>query len=435
MGIKVGVVADDVTGANDIGIMFGNGGFQSAVFPLSLIEGKDMAAETQGLDVVIIDTDSRFDPAQIAARKVRRATKILQNLSCDRYFKKTCSVFRGNIGAEFDSMQDALKNLCAMVILGFPRNGRTTLDGVHYVYGEKLENSQFHNDPIHPMTQSFLPDILHQQSSKKVGVISFRDLDCGLSHVICKKEALKKECSYVVFDIRSQEDLRLVAAAVADEQMLCGSSAVGEMLPAVYRDICPENVFVVVGSLTKQSLAQTRYLEKQGWRAFVLNADAVFDQNERAREEQRLIESMTEAFGIEKEEAFLTGKTRRILLRSEQENARIEAFKRRAAQLGMSRQESGRLISGSLCRVTREVLRRTGTRNLVVAGGDTSAAVCAQLQIYRMEIGREIEAGVSFMKGKSSLGNLNLVLKSGSFGSEIFLEKAAEGLERGKCYG
>ncbi len=340
MGIKIGVAADDVTGANDTGSTFGNGGFRSAVFPLGLTEGRNMEEEARGLDVIIIDTDSRFDEPEEAAGKVRRATEILMSLGCDRYFKKTCSVFRGNIGAEFDSMQDTIGQECAMVILGFPKNGRTTLDGIHYVYGKKLENSQFRSDPIHPMTISFLPDILHRQSSNRTGIITFRDLDLGLSHVLEKKERLKKECSYILFDIRDQSDLKFVAQAVAGERMLCGSSAIGEMLPEFYRQLRVEKVLTVAGSLT--------------------------------------------------------------------------------------RQEAGKLISKSLCRVTGEVLERTGIRNLVVAGGDTSAAVTMELGIYRMEIGREIEAGVPVMTGRSRLGMLNLVLKSGSFGSEEFLQKAAD---------
>lgn len=39
---KIGVVADDVTGANDIGIMFQRGGYRSAVFPLGLLELCDL---------------------------------------------------------------------------------------------------------------------------------------------------------------------------------------------------------------------------------------------------------------------------------------------------------------------------------------------------------------------------------------------------------
>ena len=50
MRLKVGVAADDVTGANDIGIMFSNAGYKSAVFPLELIRDKDMERETADLD-------------------------------------------------------------------------------------------------------------------------------------------------------------------------------------------------------------------------------------------------------------------------------------------------------------------------------------------------------------------------------------------------
>ena len=83
-----------------------------------------------------------------------------------------------------------------------------------------------------------------------------------------------------------------------------------------------------------------------------------------------------------------------------------------------------------MCGITADVLRKSGCRRLVVAGGDTSAAVTEQLKIFRMDIGEEIEAGVPVMKGKTLLGELELVLKSGSFGSEAFLEKAIEAVRK-----
>ena len=94
---RIGVVADDVTGANDIGVMFRKGGYRSAVFPLCLLSLCDWKKECEELDVIIIDTDSRFDNPKTAAGKVAQAAALLQELPCDRYFKKTCSVFRGNI--------------------------------------------------------------------------------------------------------------------------------------------------------------------------------------------------------------------------------------------------------------------------------------------------------------------------------------------------
>ena len=40
-----------------------------------------------------------------------------------QFRKKTCSVFRGNIGAEFDAMLEALGLEFAVIVLGFPRAG------------------------------------------------------------------------------------------------------------------------------------------------------------------------------------------------------------------------------------------------------------------------------------------------------------------------
>lgn len=428
---RIGVVADDVTGANDIGVMFKKGGFRSAVFPQSLISLCDIRRESEGLDVIIIDTDSRFDASETAALKVAEATALLQTLPCDVYFNKTCSVFRGNIGSEFDSMQDVLGVGCSMVIAGFPGNGRTTVDGIHYVYGTKLEDSQFRTDPIHPMNSSFLPDIMHRQTDRPIGQITWRDLDQGLEFVKRKKEELKRSCAYILFDIRHQEDLRLAAEAVADEVNICGSSAIGQELPAAYYRLGTEKeapVLLIAGSLTKQSISQTELLRRKGYPVFTFNTETIFDEKALAAEEQRLTDNAVNAIcGGSEGSCCPSGAL--ALVHSAQDEETVQRTRDTGRKLGLTHEEIGKRISGCLCRVARSVLVRTGCRRLVAAGGDTSAAVTGELEIYRMEIGEEIEPGVPAMIGAANLGELQLVLKSGSFGSEFFLEKAARYLQ------
>lgn len=418
MSRRIGVVADDVTGANDIGVMFRNGGYRSAVFPLGQIRGRKMEEETRGLDVIILDTDSRFDAPETAARKVAEATKRLMELGCERYFKKTCSVFRGNIGAEFDSMQDTLGGGCAMVIAGFPKNGRTTVDGIHYVYGTALADSQFRNDPVHPMRLSSLADIMREQTDRRIGLIGWRDLDRGLEAVRRKKEELKKSCSYLVFDVRSQEDLKLIAQAVEEEKILCGSSAIGEELPAAYRAAEKKRaqVLVAAGSLTVQSLEQTRRLRELGWPAFELDTVRLLSKEDGEAQIQALTERAVQAMR----------QRRCALLHASQEPEKVRETKAIGRRSGLSDGEIGKRISGTLCRAAGRILEQTGCRKLAVAGGDTSAAAAEELEIFRMEIREEIEPGVPVMKGSSRLGELDLVLKSGSFGSREFLEKAAD---------
>lgn len=417
---RIGVVADDVTGANDIGIMFQKGGYRSAVFPLSLLPLCSIAEEAEGLDVIIIDTDSRFDTPGIAREKVRRATELLETLPCDVYFNKTCSVFRGNIGAEFDEMQDVLGVGCCMVVLGFPANGRTTVDGIHYVYGKKLEESQFRNDPIHPMTISSLEEILHRQSDRSVRHITWRDLDRGAAWVKARKDELKTQCAYLIFDIRDQRDLRIVAQAIADERCICGSSAIGEELPAAYEQKEEEQVLILAGSLTQQSLAQIAYMKQQNCPAWEFPADCIYDETKRQETIAGLTGEMAEA---------LT-KNRICLLHSSNQAESVKQTKECGKALGLTDEEIGKRISETMCTIVRAVLERSGCRRLIVAGGDTSAAAVAELEIYRMNIRQEIEPGVPAMTAKTVLGDMRLVLKSGSFGSDAFLERAASAVRR-----
>lgn len=420
---KIGVVADDVTGANDIGIMFQKGGYHSAVFPLALLELCDLEKEGEGLDVIIIDTDSRFDSPVCAREKVRKATELLMSLPCDLYHNKTCSVFRGNIGAEFDEMQDVLGVSCSMVILGFPANGRTTIDGIHYVYGKKLEDSQFRNDPIHKMTTSSLEEIIHRQSERPVGHITWRDLNRGLAYVMEKKERLKKQCAYVIFDIRDQNDVKLAALAVADEKNICGSSAIGEELPCAIECLQrggEEQVLILSGSLTKQSVAQTAYMKERGYSVLEFPADAVYEE----KELEEMADGLADTVLREMQEKGI------CLLHTPNRPEAVEEIKRKGVGLGLSDAAVGKRISGVMCRIARRVLEESGCRKLVVAGGDTSAAVTQELEIFRMDMVSEIEAGLPLMKGRTALGDMDLVLKSGSFGSDAFLEKAAREVQK-----
>jgi uncharacterized protein YgbK (DUF1537 family) len=64
-----------------------------------------------------------------------------------------------------------------------------------------------------------------------------------------------------------------------------------------------------------------------------------------------------------------------------------------------------------------------GLRRLVIAGGETSAAICRRLGVHGLRVWKEIQPGVPSCV---SLGDrpLLLVLKSGSFGTPDFLQQA-----------
>jgi uncharacterized protein YgbK (DUF1537 family) len=77
--------------------------------------------------------------------------------------------------------------------------------------------------------------------------------------------------------------------------------------------------------------------------------------------------------------------------------------------------------------VTARVLAETGQNRLAIAGGETSAAVCARLGVTGVEIWKEIQPGLPSCVALTH-PPLLLVLKSGSFGSPDFLVQAIEHL-------
>jgi uncharacterized protein YgbK (DUF1537 family) len=421
---KVGIVADDITGSNDIGIMFAKKGYAVAVYPYN--ESLELR-DTEDLDVIIIDTNSRFDTSKMARDKVFRATKKLMEIKCDVYHNKTCSVFRGNIGAEFDAMQEALGIKNSMVVLGFPKNGRTTIDGIHYVNGVKLEDSQFRKDPIHPMAESDLAYILSKQSDKRIGNITYKVLDQGIQLLQDEIEAMKKKYEYIIFDVRSQEDLSLIARAIKNEINICGSSAIGEELPEAwaedkrlqsnikYHKMEDESgVLIVAGSLTPQTTKQIGYLKYNGFRALELNTLSLYNKEEFSGIIHKII--------LEGSKALANGED--ILIHTSNDEATIEATKAKGYETGMDDGEIGKIISNALSEIVKEIKNNTDFKKLIVAGGDTSASVSNGLGIDKMFILEEIEPGIPNMYGYSSSEEYLMVLKSGSFGSEGFLEKA-----------
>lgn len=431
----IGVVADDITGANDIGIMFAKAGLVAHVYSLEEYcqlsfksDDMDLHSKTKA-DVVIVDTNSRLDNSQIAYDKVYLASRQLRTNGATFMINKTCSVFRGNIGAEFDAMLDALEQTFAVVVLGFPKNGRTTVDGIHYVHGKRLEDSEFRNDPVHPMLRSDLVGILQTQTSRKVEHLSGRVLDLGAKKLREKIRSARQTSNYLILDVRDQADLRTIAEAVGQEFIMCGSSALAEELapqiapivsnPSVTIPTRIKNlgILTVAGSLMPQTAAQIEYAKSRGMHSFEMDTLKLLEEQDRKQEIERLINDAVER--------LTEGKN--VLIHSANRPSQFSQTKEKAVHLGYTSEETSRIVSSTIAEVTSTIIKQTGLNRLLVAGGETSGAVCSMLGIHGLRIWKEIEPGLPSCLSLSDPSML-LVLKSGSFGQESFFESAVQHL-------
>ncbi|MCM3717782.1 four-carbon acid sugar kinase family protein [Fictibacillus phosphorivorans] len=421
----IGVVADDITGANDIGIMFAKSNYVTDVFPYD--ESISFSGSQPYADVVILDTNSRFDDSKTAYKKVYKATKELQRGGVTHFYNKTCSVFRGNIGIEFDAMLDALEEDFAIVVVGFPKNGRQTIDGIHYVYGNRLENSEFRNDPMHPMNDSSLIDILKAQTKRKVGSIHYNVIQKGHKALQLELTKIKKQCNYVILDVTTQDDLITIAKATKDVKVFCGSSALAEELPKTWSEEknksrvslnlprlpARKGMFSVAGSLMPQTANQIEYLREKGMKIKELRTLHLIEAQEQTSFIQALLSDIMTNLNDGSD----------VLLHTSNDKETVKQTKESALKKGVSNKELSQFISRTLADITATVLHETGQNRLLVAGGDTSAAVCSKINIRGMRVWKEIEPGLPSCISLSE-PPLLLVLKSGSFGKPNFFEQA-----------
>ena len=392
--VRVGIIADDLTGAMDTGAQFARRGLDTLV-ALS----RDGYPEAS---VVAVSTDSRVEPA---AEAYRRALDAAQQLGRCLVYKKIDSTVRGNIGAELDGVLDGLRTDRALVAPAFPEAGRTTTGGLHCVNGVPVADTVFGRDPNAPVLASHLPTLLAGQTRRRVGHLPLRIVEQGDQAVV---NALNAEpAGVVVADAVERRHLRALGRALvqATEPWLpCGSAGLAaEWAPGPdlgQADLTQPGwppmsgpVLVIAGSRHPLTAAQLRCAETEGHLTCVglgLSVDR-------------------EAASLEKVLAAL-GQGANVAL-----TTTFSAF-----EIGAEGSFAARLAHAA-----KRIIGQVQLAGLVITGGDVLRAVSHALGARALRVLREVEPGVpaGIWVGGPVHGS-RVVTKAGGLGDEWAIERS-----------
>ncbi len=254
--MKIGVIADDLTGANDTAIQFAKWGLRSRV----LLDHEADSHLIENQDVIVVDTNSRSDSHNSAYRKARMATKFLKKEGVRLYYKKIDSTLRGNIGTELDAVMDELNTDLSFVVPAFPATGRTTLDGYQLVYGKLLEKTEIAQDPLAPIKISHVPTIIGRQTNRKVGQVKLSEIRRSLTDLSKRITELRTNgYEILVFDAETQKDLRKIASLYPSKhhfEVVCGPAGFAEELAKRTGKETEKPTLTVAGSLSQVTADQ-----------------------------------------------------------------------------------------------------------------------------------------------------------------------------------
>ena len=371
--MKIGVIADDLTGANASGVKLVKQGFQAT----TIVHSANLP--TNGYhDVVIMDTDSRYLEKELARQRVAKAMGQLKNWGASVFTKRIDSTVRGNIGEEIDEMLNQMdEDAISVIVPSFPDSGRVTTGGYLLLDGVPLQETYVSKDPIAPITKSYVPELISEQSIHKVGYVGLSAVMDGQDVFLAAfEEQINMGCKLIVVDAVTNEQIEDIAEALSQiqRQILCADP--GPLTANYARALSKDHVknatiLVSVGSATSLTGTQLEYLiEKTGSTPVYVDPEPLASYTETWEAE---VERATE-------QAFKRAATNHVLIvTTHKPGQELVNLKAKATIEGKSRDALAKRITDGLATISRKLLtnKELTFAGCFTSGGDVTASVCA----------------------------------------------------------
>ena len=259
--VSVGIVADDLTGANDSAVQFARGGWEAR---LTLADPSAVTVDAGA--VIAVVTDSRAQDAATARASTSSAVTALRTAGIDRLFVKIDSTMRGSVADQVAGALDAWAaehpDAFAIVCPAYPAMGRTVENGRLLVNGEGVETTSVRRDPVTPVLTNSLGELLPESVNIAIGD--------GLIERI--ESAVSGGARILTVDAISPDDLRSIADAIVQlgpRAVPVGSAGLAVEMADAWSSSTPRTasrptstgrVVVVISSLHDVSRAQHAHL-------------------------------------------------------------------------------------------------------------------------------------------------------------------------------
>lgn len=421
MSLLLGCIADDYTGATDLGAMISRVGLR--VMLRFGVPAKPIDAS--GCDVVIVALKSRSIPVAEAVEQSLQTLAALREAGAERFFFKYCSTFdstdEGNIGPVAEALADSLTTERVLFCPAFPENSRTVYGGYLFVHGKLLNESGMESHPLNPMTDAYLLRVLGRQCKSSVGLLPHAAVEAGIAETAAALDSLAAHGSrFVIADTLNAMHQQVIAESIQSDPLITGGSAIAQAISEV-----------AVRNGRASILAADSFTAPCGASAVIAGSCSPATQRQ-----VELMRHTSPACRVDPIELASGNQTVGQVIEWAAENmsagpvlvySTSDPTKVKSAHQQLGQEQACSLLEDSLAQIAVGLVA-AGADKLIVAGGETSGAILRALNVDAVRIGPEIAPGVPWVE---TLGEprLTLALKSGNFGSDDFFQHALEMLK------
>ncbi|MCW3975221.1 MAG: four-carbon acid sugar kinase family protein [Candidatus Bathyarchaeota archaeon] len=421
MRIKLAVIADDLTGANDTGVQYAKKGLETVV--LTDLESIEQIKEK--VDVIVIDTESRAESAETAYSKVRKTAEVIRKIGVKIIYKKIDSTLRGNIGAEYDAIMDVLKIDIGILVPAFPANGRITVGGYQLLNQVPLGLTEISKDPLTPVKESHVPTLLSGQTKREIFHITLSNIFDPDNLVDALNRVKNEKKGIIILDAVTQRDLKTIAKALLKtnlEKLTGGPAGLAEEMPEALGLVKGKSAILISGSVSEITLRQVKKAEKEsGVQVIKLNVQKILKSSKLKKEEiDRVLKEVRDNLA-EGNDSIITSAISKSSVEKDIEFGRKN---------GLSNIETSKEIASTLGQITSKVAMEN-ISGIVITGGSIAINALKVMKALGFRVLDEVLPGIpiSQIMGGEFAG-LRVVTKAGAFGDEDALAICMKQLKR-----
>ena len=426
----VGIIADDLTGANDTAVQFHKRGASTKI----LLDSEYTPKIKAGTEVWALSSESRNVPPDVAVGRVEHAIETLStNFSFDYYYKKIDSTLRGHIALETLTILNILEYDAAVIVPAFPQEGRITVGGYHLIKGVPIGKTEIAIDPHSPITESHVPTLLQNQlgenSADIVGTIDLRTVMNGAGPILVKiNELIKEGKQLIVADATSLTDIEQIALAVnkCEKKILpAGTAAFAQILSkywlaGVEKEDVPVSIdklpkLIISGTATQITANQIQKLEQ---------SDDIENINFIPLDTKDILDNTKEEL-IERIVANLRSNVT-VCIHTSSLIANFDGFSEDSLNAELTKEKLAYMITDYLAELTRKIVERIKVM-LITLGGETSYKCCKALNSNELQIIDEVIPAIPLCY---DINQNWIITKSGNLGNNNTLIEILQYLDK-----
>lgn len=413
----VGIVADDLTGANDTALQFHLRGANTKI----LLNSEHVPQDKNETEVWAISTESRNISSADAIEKVKLAVgSFLENFSFEYYYKKIDSTLRGNIAEETLVMLNMLGYDASIIIPAFPQEGRITVGGYHLLKGVPIGRTEIAMDPHSPILESHIPTLLRSQLEEKerdiVGTIDLKTVMNGAGPILIKiNELIREGKKLIIADSTSITDIEQLALAIkkCDKKLLPAGTAAGAQvlgkswLSGLEKNREPVKLeklpkFIVSGTATNITAEQINKLEQ---------SDDYDDINFIPLDINDVLAGVSEEIVERVVNNLRSGVT--VTVHTSHLIANFDGFSDDSFNAELTKDKLTSMITDYLAELSKRVLSSINAV-LITLGGETSYKCCKAIDSNELKLVDEVAPAISLCSDSNGRW---IVTKSGNLGN------------------